>query len=154
MSDIVQLKENGVGKFMMTHAQGVVGLKEIVNTKRELVTLKTGFTNYDTTEANKLTLITHGGIALLTGIIKNSSEIAAGATAVFATIPSNYEILNSGNSTSTASYNNRFLIVVSNDRSCSIMRHSANGDNLKINAGSWLNINVFFGIEQLNSAER
>lgn len=152
MSDIVQLKENGVLKYLKTHAKAVEGLGDYVNGKTVSVTPATGFSNYHADAKKSLRLTLQGRIALLTGVLKNTKDLTitdSTQSFLIANVSNIVTVSASGIVVNQGSSVERMNVMVDSNGDVLISRNVNTTGYTTIKAGSWLSINVPFAIENL-----
>lgn len=154
MADIVQLQENGVPQYLMTHVDAVEGLDETLEALEEKqvasITPASGWTQY-TTDPNKTghpMIEACGNSVVLSGALKNNDVISAAGESQMCTLPEwawpSKQVIR----VNQASGTNIYTIEITPTGEMWLKRHrggigSGFGEK-EVGAGAWINIGCSF----------
>lgn len=159
-ADIVTLVKGETIKYVATHVEAVEGLEtrltdfqtavdeavaNAMKPKIFSISPVSGFTNFNSDAKSGLKLILQGGLAHISGIVKNDSEIPASANTVqIADVSNLVTVTSTGSNIDSNSSANRHLSAVDGSGVLTISRPLVGASWAAIPANAWININVTF----------
>lgn len=128
-----------------------LGFQDLMTITPKMLSAASGWTQYNTspTSDNYPSARRNGRVVQLSGAFKNNAVIAAGADVVMGTVPVWARPAQNVNTIAQASSNNRYLLTVTTTGEIKMARHSADGTNLQVEAGAWLNVAIVYTARDL-----
>lgn len=148
--------EIGYDGLYITNEENFPGYNAARLTFQDLMTIPTtlipassGWTQYATNGGNAPMASRQGRVVQLSGAFKNNGIVAPGDGATMGLLPVWARPSRDVNTIAQASSNNRYLLTIKANGEIAMGRHSADGTNLQVGAGSWLNIAITYAAGDL-----
>lgn len=132
-----------------TYGRVKLEFQDLMSMPPTLIPASSGWTQYATARSNAPMASRQGRVVQLSGAFKNNGIVAPGDGATMGLLPVWARPSRDVNTISQASYNNRYLLTIKANGEISMSRHSADGTDLKVGAGSWLNIAITYAAGDL-----
>lgn len=142
MADIVQLKENGVLKYLMTHAKAVDGLSGEISKSLNTVQVyrninyRPGISRYS--EFRIPCIYKIGRLCIAVGAVRNAQPIVAGATVELFQVPKGLEPELDFYDINQGTNFNRWFSYITRAGVFTMARYAAGGKTVALNAGTFL----------------